>query len=591
MSQAQNILVVDDTPANLDLLEKILSTEGYTVRALPNGALAIRSAVNNPPSLILLDIKMPSMDGYEVCAQLKSHVKTREIPVIFISALQEMDDKVRAFAAGGVDYICKPFQSEEVLARVHTHLRLHALQQHLQAAKEQAEAANRAKSAFLANMSHELRTPLNAVLGFAQLLQRDNGLSTQQRSNVDSINRGGEFLLELINDVLDLAKIEAGRFECFPETWQPHSFFTELSTLFRLRAEQKSLQFFYKATTPLPRAVHSDPKRLRQIVMNLLSNAVKFTAQGSVTLQVSFTEKHLQLAVIDTGLGIETDMQETIFEPFQQAGDSAQKIQGTGLGLAITRKLVDMMEGSLSVNSTLGEGSEFHVQVPVERVSTLNEAYADVEHQPQVIAYQGETALQVLVCDDVADNRQVLRALLEPLGFTVVEVCNGHECLEQVQTTLPAVIILDVFMLEIDGFNTLRQLRENPSWQHIPVITLSADALNHTARQSQAAGSNAHLVKPIRLTHLLDALGQQLALQWVYEDTPPAPQQVQQESFNAEWGENFMLLLKQGDIGDIMQAIEQLEHSACCPTLARKIKELAEDFEFLELKQLICSLS
>ncbi len=409
------VLIVDDTPANLSLLEKILSTEEYNVRALPSGELALASMKAALPDLILLDIKMPGMDGYETCAKLKENPLTRDIPVIFISALQETEDKIQAFAVGGVDYISKPFQAAEVLARVKTHLRLRTLQQGLEQARLRAEAANQAKSAFLANMSHELRTPLNAILGFARILQNDDSLGALQRRHARYIGQGGDFLLALINDILDLAKIEAGRFECYPDNWNTRGFLDEVIELFRIRAEQKGLFFQYEEITPLPAMLHGDAKRLRQIIINLLSNAIKFTQQGGITFRVGFETDCLRVEIEDTGLGIAPEMRQKIFEPFQQAGEGWQKSQGTGLGLAISLKLAKMMHGDLTVESVKGKGSTFRLSLPVEEVESPVEPDPREADLSRVIGFhrvRGEGAFRLLVSDDVQDYRDLMSILL-----------------------------------------------------------------------------------------------------------------------------------------------------------------------------------
>jgi len=387
-----NILIVDDALANLRLLIKILSERGYQVRPASSGRHALSTAQAEPPDLILLDIKMPDMNGYKVCEHLKADERTHDIPIIFISALNEVLDKVKAFSIGGVDYVTKPFQFEEVLARVETHLALRNLQKQAEArekalkqAKEVAEAANRAKSEFLANMSHEIRTPLNAIIGFSELL---SSLITEKKhkSYLSSIQIAGKTLLTLINDILDLSKIEAERLSIQSEPINPILILTELEQIFAVKIAEKRLEFIVDIDKDLPPTLVLDQTRLRQVLFNLLGNAIKFTEQGYIKLSAHKKRSQendsrkvdLIIAVADTGIGIPEDQQDIIFESFQQQdGQSTRKYGGTGLGLAITKRLVEMMNGQISVRSQEDQGSEFEITLRDVEVPTTESARDD----------------------------------------------------------------------------------------------------------------------------------------------------------------------------------------------------------------------
>jgi PAS domain S-box-containing protein len=459
-------------------------------------------------------------------------------------------------------------------------------------AREAAEAANRAKSAFLANMSHELRTPLNAVLGFAQILDKDPTIAKKQRSYVQSIQRGGEYLLTLINDILDLAKIEAGRFELFPEVWDTRSFFRELSEMFRIRATQKGLLFRHETLATLPYTLYCDNKRLRQIAMNLLSNAVKFTEQGEIILRTDFKTGWLCLEVADTGVGISPTEIDKIFEPFRQTGESKHKLQGTGLGLSISRRLVDAMDGQLTVVSIPGTGSIFRVEIPVEVIATP----VEIPLQPDkftVTSYcrtQGKGAFRVLITDDVANNRQVLRGLLEPLGLVVAEADSGQHCLEIVITWQPDLILMDLRMPEMDGLETTRALRALPDFRDTPVIAISAAAFAQDREQSQAAGCNAHLAKPVSLDELLDTLGQLLPLTWVCAETNASETAQAEWRLSPEQAAQLIHFAKCGDIMAIKEFAKELEQIGCCPTLVKKLDVLACSFDVEEILHLAQNL-
>ncbi len=422
--QNHNIVIVDDTPANLRLLVEILSKQGYYARPVTNGARALAAILAEPADLILLDIKMPEMSGYDVCQALKADQRTREIPVIFISALDDIRDKVKGFEMGGVDYITKPFQAKEVLARVEIHLTLHMLQRNLeelvvrrtqelqqrntqleeknralqqakealQQAKKAVEVANQAKNEFIANISHELRTPLNHVLGFAQILDENPSLTETQKGNVEIILQSGEHLLLIIKDLIDLSTLEAGQMMLNVVLFHLPLFLKNLTKMFQLQATQQHIAFETDFADDVPQLISGDEKRLRQILLNLLGNAIKFTQGGKVIFRVyelhelhelknsqihKFTNSQihkLRFEVEDTGVGIPPDQLDRIFGAFHQIGNKLlAQTEGIGLGLTISQRLCRMMGCELQVNSSVGQGSRFwfDLDVPSDEIADV----------------------------------------------------------------------------------------------------------------------------------------------------------------------------------------------------------------------------
>lgn len=419
-----NILVVDDEPANIKVLMPVFMERGYEVRTALNGRLALASAAKRIPDLVLLDVRMPDMDGFEVCRQLKADERLRQVPVLFISALGETHDIVKGLKSGGVDYITKPFRFEEVLARVETHLSIQTLQKQLKreieerkraqqdlldlntqleqrvaertanlqartmellAAKEAAEAASIAKSKFLSNMSHELMTPLNPIMGYAQILITEKNMTPEQKELLQVVCDSCEHLKTLICDILELVNIDTCRETVEFVSFNLSELIAEVVQNIQTKARQKNLVFNYEEIEGIPASVFGDSGKLRQVLFHLLDNAVKFTDFGSVTLRASVVQSprsangemtsmekwRLRFDVLDTGVGLVAAIAEKIFEPFYQGEIEGRLIEGAGLGLTLSHKLVKLMGGRLSFQSPAtkeagckgGPGSIFTVEL------------------------------------------------------------------------------------------------------------------------------------------------------------------------------------------------------------------------------------
>jgi signal transduction histidine kinase/DNA-binding NarL/FixJ family response regulator len=440
--------------------------------------------------------------------------------------------------------------------------------------KEKAEAANLAKSKFLASMSHELRTPLNAILGFSHLMQDDAGLSEEQRKTLDIINRSGEHLLTLINDVLDMAKVEAGRLSVENTLIDLGGMVRDITDLLRARAEEKGLQLLLDQSSDFPRFVRADGAKLRQVLINLVGNAVKFTEQGGVTLRLNARPaddpKRLLLIaeVEDSGVGIAAEDQARIFDPFVQISSLTLQ-KGTGLGLAIARTYVELMGGRLSVESAPGKGSIFRVETPVERAEESEVRAAETRQGRIVGLAPGQPEYRILIVEDQMENWLLLRRLMEGAGFQVRVAENGAAGVEMFQEWRPQFIWMDIRMPVMDGLEATRRIRGLDGGREVKIAALTASVFKEERDNVVAAGMDDFIRKPYRAEEIFGCLTRQLGVRFVYEEstvaaTAPAtalrpealatlPQELRRELTDA------LVSLDVTRIGEIIRRVSELD--------------------------------
>jgi signal transduction histidine kinase/CheY-like chemotaxis protein len=485
------------------------------------------------------------------------------------------------------------FQLQESIDRLESEVRERTSE--LSKAKETAEFANRSKSDFLTNMSHEVRTPLNAILGFCQLMQRDDSLSKEHQENLEIVIRSGEHLLSLINDVLDLSKIEAGRYSLWESDFDLYNLIQNVAGMLTLRAETKGLDFWFEIARDVPQYIRADEKKLRQVLINLLGNSIKFTEQGKISLNVRLIPAEtislvsdvevLEFSIEDTGMGIATEELDLLFEPFTQSRSGRESQQGTGLGLSLTKQFIKIMNGEISVRSQIDKGSCFTFHIPVQISDSCQ--VIQTEERRRVLGLQpNQPIYRILVVDDRWENRQLMLQLLKTVGFEVKTAEQGKEAVAIWDSWDPQLIWMDMRMPVMNGYEAVEAIRSHVKGQATTIIALTASTFEEERILILSAGCDDFVRKPFLESTIFEKMQLHLGVEYIYEDSDPATTSPTLLELNEEALEvmpvDWLLQLQQAATELDREKIERLlelippEHQ----TLERAIVQLVNDFEF-----------
>lgn len=592
------LLIVEDSATQAEMLKYVLEEKGFEVLIASNGKKALEVLNDRIPDLIISDVVMPQMNGYELCKALKTNNKWQNIPIILLTTLSDTQDVIMGLESQADYFISKnqdqtalcqriqvilekgetiqpsqnyyeekisydgiahtirstPYKTLNLLLTIYemaltknhelqrTQMWLQEeingrtlLEEELKKAKDAAETANRAKSTFLSSMSHEIRTPMNAILGFSQLMLRENNIMPLQKERLETINRSGEHLLSLINDILDISKIEAGRIVINNTTVDIPALLRDMESMFRVRTNSKDLRLIFEISDTLEKYLMVDEGKFRQILMNLISNAIKFTREGGIAIraktQLDQSEKiSLIIEVEDTGPGIEDDF-DMLFKMFEQT-KTGLEAGGTGLGLAISREFARLMGGDITVSSKMGIGSCFRLTLSLDKGDVDN--LREIIYQKKVMGLEpGSQHVKILVVDDKKENREFLLELLKSVGFEVREAESGNQAIEVFLMWQPQLIMMDLKMPGMDGIEATRKIKSMEGGEKTHIIMVTATAFDDDLHTLLVSGAQMHIRKPFRINEIYEAIGKCIDVQYTYEDEI-TPDEKESEIFYVE---------------------------------------------------------
>ncbi len=485
-----------------------------------------------------------------------------------------------------IDYVSTPiFNSKELLeGSVVVFSDITKRKKHedeLKKATLEAQNANLSKSVFLTNMSHELRTPLNAILGFATLLKKSTTLNEVEKQNLQTIRNSGEHLLSIINEILEFAKIEAGKISINPTSSNLHNLLREIESMFTERCMDKNLDFTFNIEEAVPKYVKCDEKRVRQIFINILGNALKFTNSGKIEVKIKHAKNRLKIKIKDTGIGMTKKAKELIFKPFEQVGESNYKQKGTGLGLAITKELIEKMNGKISFSSKENVGTIFNFEIEIQIVNAFEDISTEEKHE-NILVSQKSYDYKVLVADDIKINRDLLVQLLDTYNLKTYEAKDGLEVLECCKTDDFDLIFMDILMPNLNGLETIKELKKNDKYKAAPIVAISANVFEDDKQKALESGADDFLTKPFKEKDIINTLEEYLDMSFTY--------------FDEEEPEDIFYEMSEQTIKEIVNAaaslntnliLEILKKENIQASIKRKIEKLLLEYKFDEVINLI----
>ena len=511
MNSAPHILIVDDSESSQLLIKKYLSHENYKLVVAQTGKQALSKSKSNYFDLILMDIELPDIKGFEVCRQLKENSSTKDIPVIFVTIRSDTKSLAKGFEAGGIDYIHKPFSEEELRMRVRTHLDLKQTHDDLIRAKEKAEQSEKLKMAFLSNMSHEIRTPMNSIIGFAELMTDDDLTEEEKHEYISIIINSGQQLLNIIDEILTVSKQEAGEIKLIDQNIDLNKLLSEIKTAHTKLIKDKPIELYLSIPEGNNPMIVGDKVRIKQIFDNLLSNANKFTSRGFIEFGYQLSDKNpekIKFYVRDSGIGIPENKQSTIFDRFAQVEDyMTRNYHGTGLGLSIVKNLVELMGGTIHLESEEGKGSIFWIEIPYRPAKTTKQTKLTRETpfkiQHIVADWHDKT---ILIVDDFEQIYYFFEEALRKTGARLLYAHDGVEALEQYNEHAEEVdlALIDIQMPRMNGIDLCKAIREQGG--KIPLIAQTGLALNINKADALKAGFDTIIYKPIEISTLQKVL-------------------------------------------------------------------------------------